>query len=598
MTEDNRDGQAFADGLRGFAKQHGYTFAVDEPYVPGTKDFSGLIAKYKSAGVDALLWLGSSDDGITLLRQMKRQNLTIPYIQGWKGFRPQEFVRAAGTDANYVIHDGLWAETLPNPGAKILGRRFKEQFGKDSVTIGLYYANLQIIAMAIERAGSFRSPKVRDAVFGGEYKGTAMGDVKYNEKGLCFKPLLALQWWNGERMPVYPPVPEAWTLLMPGETPGGRQTYMAANSPSSPSNLTSPQPSSPFSQAASGASQTLTTPPAFVELAIEGERRIGPLTRTSSSGVGITGLVKADSGVAAVYVNGVEASLTKEGRFSGNALLKIGENEVLVTAVDVRNNKAERSLKIVREEASPSQPVARATTLLKGRYYALFVAVQDYTNKAINKLDHPVADAERIRDTLTTQYTFEKQDVTFLKNPDGKSIFKAFEELRKKIAEQDNLLIFYAGHGLWREDMQQGFWLPRDASDTPYDWISNASIRDYIRAIKAKHILLISDACFSGGIFKLREVFTPPPSIEKVYELTSRKAMTSGSLKTVPDRSVFVEYLVKRLRENTKKYLDSQSLYVSFKEAVINNSPANQTPLYGVIGEAGDEGGDFIFVRR
>jgi len=109
----------------------------------------------------------------------------------------------------------------------------------------------------------------------------------------------------------------------------------------------------------------------------------------------------------------------------------------------------------------------------------------------------------------------------------------------------------------------------------------------------------VADACFSGGIFKVRDAFTSTnASIEKIYEMPSRKAITSGSLKTVPDRSVFVEYLLKRLRDNPDKYLDAQKLFVSFKEAVINNSPNNQTPLYGAINEAGDEGGDFVFVRR
>ena len=37
---------------------------------------------------------------------------------------------------------------------------------------------------------------------------------------------------------------------------------------------------------------------------------------------------------------------------------------------------------------------------------------------------------------------------------------------------------------------------------------------------------------------------------------------------------------------------------IPMKPAVINNSPLNQTPLYGTIQGAGDEGGDFIFIRR
>ena len=108
-----------------------------------------------------------------------------------------------------------------------------------------------------------------------------------------------------------------------------------------------------------------------------------------------------------------------------------------------------------------------------------------------------------------------------------------------------------------------------------------------------------STACFSGGIFKTREAFIKPDiSIQKVYEMPSRKALTSGNLKTVPDKSVFVEYLVKRLRQNREPYLYSEKLYVNMRDAVTNNSPNNQTPLFGVINGAGDEGGDFIFVRK
>jgi hypothetical protein len=45
-----------------------------------------------------------------------------------------------------------------------------------------------------------------------------MGDLKFNEKGVAPSPSFALQWWNGERMPVYPANPALWKLkLMPTE---------------------------------------------------------------------------------------------------------------------------------------------------------------------------------------------------------------------------------------------------------------------------------------------------------------------------------------------------------------------------------------------
>jgi len=215
LMEDNQDGQGFGMGFKAFAKEYGYTFAVDEPYAPGSKDFSSHILKYRAAKVDAILTLCSPTDGITLLRQMKEQGLKVPYIHGWKGFWPREFEKAMGKDANHIIHDGFWSDKSGAPGEKELQERFVKQFKKDSVSVGLSYANPQILAMAIEKAGSFESAKVRDAVFGGEFKGTMMGDVKYNEKGLCFKPLIAMQWWNGQRMPIYPPNPKVWKLKLP-----------------------------------------------------------------------------------------------------------------------------------------------------------------------------------------------------------------------------------------------------------------------------------------------------------------------------------------------------------------------------------------------
>ncbi|KKL07460.1 hypothetical protein LCGC14_2585780 [marine sediment metagenome] len=87
-----------------------------------------------------------------------------------------------------------------------------------------------------------------------------------------------------------------------------------------------------------------------------------------------------------------------------------------------------------------------------------------------------------------------------------------------------------------------------------------------------------------------------PKAIDRLYKYKSRKAMTSGTLTEVPDQSVFIQYLHKRLVENDQKFLASEFLFRSFKEAVLYNS--NTNPQYGTIQGAGDEGGDFIFVKR
>jgi len=217
----------------------------------------------------------------------------------------------------------------------------------------------------------------------------------------------------------------------------------------------------------------------------------------------------------------------------------------------------------------------------------------------ISDLEFPIQDAQNIMQVLTTEYIFKEENVLLLKNPDRKEIINKLIELKNKLNSDDNLLIYYSGHGHYDEDAKQGYWLPRNANASdPSNWLSNSDIRDRIRTIKTKHTLLITDACFSGAIFEVREAIKPNFSIMELYKRPSRQAITSGNKNTVPDKSVFVEYLMKTLKSNKEKYLTTIELYSRLREPVINNSPVHQTPLHGVILETGDENGDFIFTRR
>jgi WD40 repeat protein len=334
-----------------------------------------------------------------------------------------------------------------------------------------------------------------------------------------------------------------------------------------------------------------------------------PLTRgvglkSTAGKLTVIGQAFDDSQVKEVIVRGVPASLDIRGNFSAEVLLEAGNNLITVTATDIHGNQASESF-VVRHDPAAAPVTATAPPPQGGRYHALLIAVQEYDQRSINRLEYPLSDAQQIERELTSRYTFEPQNVTMLKNPDRRTILDALDQMTEKLTPEDNLLIFYAGHGQWDEQRKQGYWLPRDAlRDRRADWISNSDLRDAIRGIKARHILLISDACFAGGIFLAREAFGPAASaIAELDNLTSRTAMTSGTLTTVPDRSVFVEYLLKRLRENTEERLPALELFSKLRLPVIVNSPAQRdgsrpTPRYGTIFEVGDEGGDFIFTRR
>jgi len=265
--------------------------------------------------------------------------------------------------------------------------------------------------------------------------------------------------------------------------------------------------------------------------------------------------------------------------------LHLGSNDLKLEVVTVSGKKLENSVEVVYDISS-------------AKYFALIIAVEQYDHPRFNDLDQPVKDAISFSNLIQSEYNFDKENITFMENPSKGDIIGTLYQMRTKVTPKDNLLIYYAGHGVWDEEMTMGYWLPKDADpENPVNWLPNTDLTNYLNVLKSKHTLLIADACFSGGIFKTRSAFNNNVmSVERLYKLTSRKAITSGTLNEVPDRSVFIEYLIKRLESNKKKYLPSEQLYSSLKEAVINNS--SNIPQYGTIQNVGDEGGDFIFIRR
>jgi hypothetical protein len=239
-----------------------------------------------------------------------------------------------------------------------------------------------------------------------------------------------------------------------------------------------------------------------------------------------------------------------------------------------------------------------SSTSTNRKYYALLIGVDEYQDSNIQSLSEPIKDATLLKDVLTRKYTFEESDVTILANPTFEDLNVAFERLIEKIKQEDLLLVFYAGHGWFDERSNIGYWLPADASqENKAKWFRNSALVESIGAINSKHTLLIADACFAGGIFKTRAPFNNATAdISNMLKRPSRKAMTSGSLTTVPDRSVFMKYLLKALEENKDMYLPSEDLYDNIRLSMKANS--NTKPLYGEIQNAGDEGGNFVLIQR
>jgi hypothetical protein len=336
----------------------------------------------------------------------------------------------------------------------------------------------------------------------------------------------------------------------------------------------------------------ISTPPTVAFLTPSLQRGIEAVSQESDIEISVKAL--DESGINLVTINSQDAVALPDNIYKSKVKLAAGNNVINVMAVDNDGSITEEKINIYCNDYSMA-----AESLLKGgKYYGLFIAIEDYDDPKINDLDNAIEDAKLVYDVLLENYSFEKAYMKMLINPKREDIVIELDQLSQIITEKDNLLIFYAGHGHWEEKSGIGYWLPSDSKrSNTANWFRNSTLRDYISSINSSHTLLIADACFTGAIFKTRSAFANTSvAIEKLYKLPSRKAMTSGTLEEVPDKSVFVEYLVKRLRDNEEIFLSSETLFSSFRTAVMNNSP--NLPQFGEINNTGDEGGDFIFIRK
>jgi hypothetical protein len=258
-----------------------------------------------------------------------------------------------------------------------------------------------------------------------------------------------------------------------------------------------------------------------------------------------------------------------------------------------------RDTSVAAQSASPAArallpPAPRRT----GRYLALVIGNERYANFA--RLRTPAADVRALAAVLRSDYGFT---VTELMDATRYQIVSALSRLRREATGDDNVLIYYAGHGYLDESTSRGYWLPVDAEqDSIANWLSTSDVTDILAGLGARHALVLADSCFSGTLLRSDPTIALDERhslLEKLATRRSRSIMTSGGLEPVTDggrgrHSVFAAALLRALRENDQP-LEAARLFMQIRDRVA--AEAAQTPQYGPMRNAGHDGGDFIFAR-
>lgn len=331
----------------------------------------------------------------------------------------------------------------------------------------------------------------------------------------------------------------------------------------------------------------------------------------------IVGKAGSSVGIMSLFVNDQKKKINSKGLFKTDVALVAEETPIQIVAIDNHGSKSSLdfilSMKKAIKRSTVSQdllvvkPEKNWETLKFGNYHALIIANNDY--QKVPKLETPATDGKVIEKVLRTKYGFKTK---LLLDGTRYQILSELNRLRASLSEDDNLLIYYAGHGELDKVNMRGHWLPVDADgDNTANWISTVALTDILNSMSTRHVMVVSDSCYSGVMtrssiarldaglsFKKRNDW-----LKAMIKKRSRTVLTSGGLKPVMDggggqHSVFANAFIKALDSN-HQLLEGQALY----RAVSNNIVAiaadygiEQVPEYAPIRHAGHESGEFFFV--
>ncbi len=329
----------------------------------------------------------------------------------------------------------------------------------------------------------------------------------------------------------------------------------------------------------------------------------GIIVVETANKITVVGQANDESGVTAVLINGNPARLMPDGNFDGEATL-IGENSMItVRAIDSRGNEAKTTFQV--NKSNTNKPIAATQKKrIEGKRRALLFATDLYDTWG--HLSNPVNDAKTIAADLKEIYDYEVEVLTNLRKND--IILKIKEYAQFQYGPNDQLLIFFAGHGQFDEIFKEGYVVAKDSDindESKSSYIAHSNLRTYISNINCKQVLLMMDVCFGGTIDPLIAMRGSETNfdadreelIRRKMRLKSKLYLTSGGKEYVPDgrpgqHSPFCRRLLEAFRSE-----GGTDGILTMGEIMEFIGLVNPTPRLGELGQS-DPGADFLFFAR
>jgi branched-chain amino acid transport system substrate-binding protein len=199
------------------AKRHGATVVYNETYSDTALDFTSLILGTKTAGAEVVICVNTPTQALLMAKQMKQLDYNPKAYVFWRGCGAPLWEANLGKSGSGAMYVSNWNWNFGYPGNKELVQAYRAAKATlPSVTVGTSYADVQIIANAIERAGSLDPSKIKDALAATKDLMTVQGPIKeFRTDGVGMCPAAIMQWQDEVTQTVFHELYKSAPMIYP-----------------------------------------------------------------------------------------------------------------------------------------------------------------------------------------------------------------------------------------------------------------------------------------------------------------------------------------------------------------------------------------------
>ncbi len=241
----------------------------------------------------------------------------------------------------------------------------------------------------------------------------------------------------------------------------------------------------------------------------------------------------------------------------------------------------------------------------EGRRKAILIAASEFPEEpSLQALRCPKNDVTGLAEALTSaDFGLFTDPLTFINEP-SHSTLRAINRVFKEASRDDQILIYYSGHG--KQDAAGHLHLT--TSDTEADALETSSIavgtlRRLIDNYACKQVALILDCCFGGAVGKdflksgvddhLKQTFHG----RGIYILTASTATQTAREKEGDDYSLFTKHILQGIRRGEADHDEDGLISLDDLYEYVKTRVPKEAPQYPTKWEFGVQGNSLFIAR-